>query len=471
MENAILQQPVRSALINMAAPAAIGMLMTFLFQLVDSFFVGQLGSDELAAVSFSYPVYFFFISLLMGAGSAVAACVGKALGQGNSSAAQQLTALSWFSAMLLTAMLGCLGYWHIAEVFAPLGASEAMQLRIAEYMQPLYLGLFALAGTLIANAALMAKGLMRQTTGIMAIGGLVNLVLDYVFIFGFADIPAMGLQGAGWATVVAWLVTLLLMLRVLVKEQLIQLSILLHPARWSALYRELSVIALPAIAAQVLNPLAIVFITRQVAKSGDQAVAALGIATRIESLGLTGILALSVILTPFVAQNFGARQSARLDQVIAYSGRMTVYWGVGLYLILLLLARPIAGLFTDDAEIIATSYDYFMWVGFSYPAFGLMLITSAFFNGVQDAASSLKLTLLRNVGLTIPLVLVASTWHLHAVFLAIAVANIIAAIYAGRQINNWLIGQGSTLAGHRPLDDYRADARWLWRRLLGKIRG
>ncbi|NRB40001.1 MAG: MATE family efflux transporter [Pseudomonadales bacterium] len=461
MDNAILQQPVKNALITMAAPAAFGMLMTFMFQLVDSYFVGQLGSEELAAISFAYPVYFFVISFFMGSSAAVAATVGKALGESDFLKAARLTSLAWFAFMLLTVGLGFIGYHNIGLVFSLLGASETMQLRIAEYMQPLYLGMFALVGTLIANGALMAKGLMLKTTVIMAIGGLVNLVLDYLFIFGWGVIPAMALEGAALATVAAWCVTLFLMTALLIKENLMSLSLLFSFKEVRSLFKEIMIIAIPAIAAQILSPLAIFFMTRLVAQSGEDAVAALGIATRIESLGLTGILALSVILTPFVAQNFGAKQHQRLDQVIAIAGRMTVYWGLAFYLLMLLLSRPIAGIFTDDIQIIEYSRDYFFWVGLSYPAFGLMLISGAFFNGVQQPGRSLKITLLRNIILMIPLVLLAAMWRLEGIWLAIAVANILAAIYAGKQINSWLITQGSALPGHKPIDDYIADARSL----------
>lgn len=457
MNNTLLDKPINQALLMMAAPAAIGMLMTFLFQLVDTYFIGQLGTAELAAISFAYPVYFFIISFFMGASAGVSAVVGKALGERKLLKAQTVTALSIMVFMLLTIVLGWVGYYSVPQVFSLLGANDAQLILIGQYMQPLYLGMFTLVGTLIANAALMAKGVMVKTTIVMGISGVINLVLDYILIFGMGPIPAMALQGAAIATVVAWSVGLCLMLLLANQQRLISRAAIIsvHSAR--AYLREVKQIAIPAIAAQVLNPIAIAVVTRVVSRFGDNAVAAYGIVTRIESLGLTGILALSVIMTPIVAQNFGAKQGQRLDQVIAYAGRMTVYWGILLYILMLMFGRQIIGIFSVDTEVIHYGQMYFYIVGFSLPGFGLLLITTSFFNGVQQAKSSLKLTLVKSLGLTIPLAIIGAFFSITAVWVALAVANMVAAIYAGRVLKRWLQDHHSELLDRAIWKDYRAD--------------
>jgi putative MATE family efflux protein len=461
MANTLLHQPVKTALISMAAPAAFGMLMTFLFQLVDTYFVGQLGTQQLSAISFAYPVYFFIVSFIMGTAAGVSATVGKALGENNTDKARILTTVSVLVFMLLTLLLGVAGNSAIEPVFRLLGASDTTLPLIADYMQPLYLGMFTLVGALIGNSALMAKGVMVKTTLIMGIGGLVNLLLDYLLIFGMGPIPAMELTGAALATVLSWLVMLLLMAALLIKQQLWSIAAIGSLQQVIATITEVSRIAVPAIAAQILNPIAIAVVTRVVAQSGDNAVAAYGIVTRVESLGLTGILALSVIMTPLVAQNYGAGRQQRLDQVIAYSGRMTVYWGLAFYLLMLAFASDIAAIFTDNSEIIRYSSHYFYLVGLSLPAFGLLLITTSFFNGVQQPKQSLKLTLTKSLALSIPLAIVGSLFGLDGIWVGLAVANIASAIYAARLLNQWLRSNDSTLLDHNPLSDYLNDVKRL----------
>jgi len=498
MTNPLLQLPVKKALITMAAPAAVGMLMTFLFQLVDSYFIGQLGSAELAAISFSYPVYFFLISFFIGSAIAVSANVGQALGSKDENKAQALTSLSLLFFMLLLLILGGLAFYFeslsIDAIFVLLGAKVEMLSLIGDYMLPLYLGLFLLIGTLVANSALMAKGVMVKSTIVMALGGLINLVLDYLLIFGFGlsvfdyQLPPMGLAGAAWATVISWFVMLVLMLVLLVQQQLFKFSKLMLTTvkAWSQTwewFKEVYRLAVPAIAAQILAPIAVAVVTRFVAMSGGEAgsgaaVAAYGLVIRIESLGLVGILALSVIMTPFIAQNYGAlsngkissdqassdKRLQRLDQAIAYSGRMTVYWGLIFYSLMLFLIEPLVALFTNDIGIIEHSKNYFYIVGISLPAFGLLLITTSFFNGVQQGKRSLRLTLVKSLLLTIPLA-IAGFYIADAmgIWLGIAIANILGAVYAGYLLNNWLRQNGSTLvrgkAGHKVWQDYLDDFR------------
>lgn len=500
MTNPLLQMPVKKALITMAAPAAVGMLMTFLFQLVDSYFIGQLGSEELAAISFSYPVYFFLLSFFIGSATAVSAKVGQALGSQNENKAQGLASLSLVFFMLLLFIFGGLAFHFesisIDAIFVVLGAKAGMLSLIGEYMLPLYLGFFLLIGTLVANSALMAKGVMVKSTLVMAVGGLINLVLDYLLIFGFElnfsfyelEVKPMGLAGAAWATVISWVVMLVFMFFLLIQQQLFKFSALMLNSRqaWNQAgrwFKDVYSLAVPAIAAQILAPIAIAVVTRFVAMSGgeagsDAAVAAYGLVIRIESLGLVGILALSVIMTPFIAQNYGALAGdqtsgdqvamQRLDQAIAYSGRMTVYWGLLFYSLMLFLIEPLVALFTDNAEIIQHSKNYFYIVGISLPAFGLLLITTSFFNGVQQGKRSLQLTLVKSLLLTIPLAIAGFyIADVLGIWFGIAIANIIGAVYAKRLLNNWLIKNNSALVDekveHKVWRDYVSDMKSLKR--------
>ena len=161
MSQSLTERPVRGALLSMAAPALVSMLMTFLFQLVDTYFVGKLGTQPLAAISFSYPIYILIVGLFMGISAGVSATVAKSLGEQAAEKAKALTTISLLVFMTLTVGLGALGYFTIVPVFSFLGATAEMLPLVRDYMQPLYIGMFALVGTLIGNAALMAKGLME----------------------------------------------------------------------------------------------------------------------------------------------------------------------------------------------------------------------------------------------------------------------------------------------------------------------
>ncbi|MCT4624119.1 MAG: MATE family efflux transporter [Schleiferiaceae bacterium] len=458
-------EPIKKTMMTMIAPASFGMLMTFLFQLVDTYFVGKLGTSQLAAVSFAYPIYILVVGLFMGIGAGISSVVGKALGEENTDKSKSIIMLSQVFFMILTVGIGVAGYYAITPVFSALGASTEMLPLVADYMEVIYLGMLFLVGTLITNASLMAKGVMIKTTIIMAIGGLVNLVLDYVLIFGMGSIPAMELQGAGLATVISWMVTFILMNILLLKEGLFSFSGFKNFAKAKTQLKEVLTIGGPAVAAQILNPIAIAVITRVVSKYGEEAIAAYGIATRVESLGLTGVLALSVIMTPLVAQNYGAKIMERIDQIIVYAGKTTVYWSIALLAILIFFSGNIAAIFTDNATVIANAKYYFIIVGLSFPGFGLALVSTSFFNGVYQPKKSLNLTLIKSLAFTIPLALLGSFWQLEGIWIGIAVANVLGAIYSDRLLKGWMRENNSSLVNANVIMAYMDDMKYVFSKL------
>jgi len=456
MENPLLDKPVKISLLTMAAPAAFGMLMTFLFQLVDSYFIGQLGTQELAAISYTYPVYIFIISLFMGISAGVSATVGRALGEKNATKAQSLVTISVLSFSALSAVLGVIGVFTMDNTFSLLGATSDSIDLIEQYMQPIYLGMMILVGGLIANSALMAKGIMIKTMVVMAFGGIVNVVFDYLLIFGNAGFPNYGLAGAAYATVISWAVILLCMLLLLLHNKLFSLTSI-YQIRLQL--KEILLISSPAVVAQILNPIAIAVITAVVSQYGQSAMAAFGIVTRIESLVLTGILALSVIVTPLTAQNYGAKAHRRLDNIIALSGRMTVYWGIAFGLLTIVFAESVIGIFSIDTEVIEFGRWYFYIVGATFPAFGLVLMATSFFNGVQQAKMSLRVTLVKSLLLTIPLAFIGGLFTIELLWAGVAVANILGCIYAKKLLDGWLTKNKSPLINRNPLEDYIRDVK------------
>ena len=468
MENIILNKPVRESIISMIAPASFGMLLTFLFQLVDTYFIGKLGGTELAAIGFAYPIYLLIVSLFMGIAAGISSAIGKSLGEKNHKKARFLTTISQITFMLLTLGIGILGFYTITFVFSLLGAEETVILLVADYMEIIYLGMFALVGTLVGNASLMAKGIMIKSTIIMAIGGICNLLLDYLLIFGIGPFPVLELKGAALATVISWSLTLVLMTLLLIKEKLWSLNHILLISKIKSGLGEILTVGLPAVVAQVLNPIAVTVITALVAKYGEKAVAAYGIAIRIESLGLTGILALSVVLTPLVAQNFGAKIKERLDLLIMYSGKLNVYWSITFYLLLLGSAGLITSLFTNDIEIIKYTKTYFWIVGISFAAFGLTLATTSFFNGVYQPRSSLKITLVKSLILTVPLTITGSFFRLEGIWLGIALANFIGLFFADKTLSKWLLDNNSELYGVNRIQAYIDDFNLLKQKIFGK---
>ncbi len=459
-----VQSQVLSTLKKMVLPTMSGMVVTFLFQLVDTFFIGQLGMEQLAAVGFTYPLYFGVVSLFMGLTTGVGAAVGQTFGKKDEQGVKESTSLS----ILLTVVLSLGMSWLLLQVRHPLygllGASTNLVPYIDEYMVIILTGMPLLLITLTSIAGLRATGNALVPELMMAFGGLVNLVLDYVLIFGVGPFPAMGIAGAALATAISWGVVLVSVGLLMVYKKQWTLRIPLnHLLRWSKLIFQ---VALPAMGVQVILPLATAFITRYVSMSGPEAVAAFGIATKIETLGSTLILAMGVVLVPVAATHYGAKEQAHLEAVVAQSGKISTYWSLVLYGLLLVFANPIARIFTQAPQVVAHTALYLRIVGASYPLMGIALITNALFNGVDQPLSALKITLVKYVAILIPALLIGARAGTPGIWIALAITHVLGGLVAARSFTRWLWSQKSAIADVSLLEEYGNDLK----RFVGKLR-
>lgn len=447
MSNKMQTGPVGKTLLTLALPTTISLLANMLFQLIDSYFIAQLGTQELAAMGFVYPVYIFIFGLVGGISTGVTVMISKSIA-GKDTRLVSEQAFTSIIYLILIATIFSLLVWSVqSPVFSLVGASSTMTSLLREYTDTLFLGLFLFAGCLVTNAILMSHGKMFATSVIWGIGGITNVVFDYLLIFGAGDIPALGLQGAAIATLISWFVVLLCMLIVLVRS----LSFSEHGlsrksiGNINAAYNTLATVfkvGIPAASTQILNPIAMILLTKMVSSFGDTTVAALSIAIRIESVSLALYSALSIVFTPFVAQNLAANKATRIEDGAKVMQTTIWLWWLVLFALILLFSTPIISLFTTNHEVIATTKSYMFIVGLSYGLYGVLQITSSYLNAKQLAKQALKMAIVRSYLFMVPLTIIASFINVQAIWWAISTANVLTGIYAWRLLNR-SINQGN----------------------------
>jgi len=440
MSNKMQNGPVGKTLLALALPTTISLLANMLFQLVDSYFIAQLGTQELAAMGFVYPIYIFIFGLIGGISTGVTVMISKSIASKDTKLVSEQAFTSIIYLMLMAFIFSLLVWAIQSPVFSLVGASSAMTLLLREYTDTLFLGLFLFAGCLVTNAILMSHGKMFATSVIWGIGGITNVVFDYLLIFGTGDIPALGLQGAAIATLISWFVVLFCMLVVLLrslsfsKHYFLRESIGNVNAAYTTLAKVFKV-GIPAASTAVLNPIAMILITKMVSSFGDTTIAALSIAIRIESVSLALYSALSIVFTPFVAQNLASNNATRIEDGAKVMQTMIWLWWLVLFAFILLFSTPIISLFTTNNEVIATTKSYMIIVGLSYGLYGVLQITSSYLNAKQLAKTALKMAIIRSYFFMLPLTFIASFISVQAIWWAIATANILTGIYAWRLLH------------------------------------
>ena len=402
MRRELLEGPIAATLLRKTLPVIGGMIAMMSFNLVDTWFISRLGTEPLAAVSFTFPVVFTVISLAIGLGIGTSAVVARRLGRGEFEAVRRRTTDAALLALAVGLLMTLLGLATLEPLFRLLGADDALMPHIRDYMGIWYLGAAAVIVPRVLNSVLRAHGNTVTQGLMMALAAGANVLLDWWLIFGVGPFPAMGVSGAALATVLSW--GLMAVALGFQKELrgLIDLAGL-TPAGLLESWRELGRIAGPAALTSVFTPIAMGLLTRIIAGYGHDAVAGFGVGTRIEAVAQIAVLGLSMTLSPLVSQNAGAGQLDRVRRAIFGCFAFVLAWQLLVWLVLQGLAPwVVAGYAEREAvgEVLRT----FLWlVPLGLGAQGVVILAVSSCNALHRPARAMRLSVTRLFLLLVPL--------------------------------------------------------------------
>lgn len=253
------------------------------------------------------------------------------------------------------------------------------------------------------NAILRAGGNTKTPSMLMAFAGFANAALDPLLIFGLGPFPALGIQGAAWATVISWAVAFAYLYHLLLFKQEMVSRKLPSPEVMATSGREMLRIGIPAAGANMMTPLAAGVMTAIAAGYGNSAVAAFGVGGRIEPIATLLVLAMSTSLPPLISQNYGAGHVNRVAEAYRIAIRFVLVWQLLIYGVLALAAPLIAEVFSDDPEVIST-IRLFLWIlPLGYGMQGVIILTNSSLNALHQPMSALWLSIARFFVFYVPL--------------------------------------------------------------------
>jgi len=428
---ALTQGNIGSTLTKLTFQMLVGILGIHTFNLVDTFFVGQLGANELAAMGFTFPVILVVNSIALGLGIGASAVISRAIGEGNQYRVQRLTTDALFLSFIIVTIFVIIGLFTIEPIFRQLGASPEILILIKSYMKIWYIGMPFVVIPMVGNNAIRATGDTKTPSLIMITAVLVNITLDPLFIFGYGPFPRLELVGAATATVIARAITFTLALWILYRrEKMISLAIPQIKEMLNS-WKKILYIGLPAAGTTLIMPVSAGIVTRLVSTYGVASVAGFGVASRVEMFSLAIIGALSSVLTPFVGQNWGAQKQYRVQKGVKFSFLFSLGWGLIVFTVFVLAAKPIAQIFNDNPEVVATTSLYLIIVSVSYGLLGSLMLSASTFNALNKPLHSSLVMIIRLFVLYVPLAFIgARFFQITGIFGASALANLISGLLA-----------------------------------------
>jgi len=414
---------LKTAIVILAIPMILEMMMESLFAVVDIFFVAKLGSDAIATVGLTESVVVLIYAVGFGISMAATALISRRFGEKEyeeaGSAAFQLLIIGG----AISVILGVLGWIFADDILSLMGAEPAVVESGVAYSRIIFAGNTAIMLLFLINGAFRGAGQAHLAMRSLWIANGLNIILDPILIFGIGNWSGWGLEGAAVATTLGRSVGVLYQLyhlfngkhRLKILRENIEIS-------WT-IVRKILTISVGGMGQFLIDSVAWIALTRMIAEFGSTALAGYTIAFRILIFTILPAWGLAGAAATLVGQNLGANQTDRAEVAVWLTTRYTVIFMASVTGIYLIFSKQLAGFFTDNIEIQEIAAQGLWVIALGYVFFAIGMVLTQAFNGAGDTKTPAWI----NIGvlwvLEIPLAyILAFTFKLEylGVFIAIA---------------------------------------------------
>ena len=391
---------------------------------VDAFYVGKLGTEELAALSLIFPVFMILTGVAMGLGIGATSVVSRTLGRGDRAKALEIGTHTLLLILIIVCVLEVLGFLLLEQLFRLLGTDTALMPMVTVYTQILLLSLPFFAIPMVGGMMLRAMGDVKTAAITMVAGAGVQIAVAPILIWGIGSWEGWGFYGSAWSFFVSRF-----LLFFYAAYEFHRFGLFRHPGRWREIvssWVEILRLGVSSMTSQLIMPISMGILLALLATYGNAVIAAFGVVSRIEGLALMVLMALASSLGPIVGQNFGAKQFDRVSSALKFSYGFSLVYGVTIAVVLYFLADPLAALFRDDAAVVSVAVEYLRIVPITFCIAGLGMLSGTLFVAYGEALPSFLLSIARSIAVLIPLVILFREFFGYVgVFIGIASSNVI----------------------------------------------
>lgn len=395
--------PVPKAVATMAVPTMISMLVVVIYNMADTFFIGQTKDPlQVAAVSLATPVFMIFMALghLFGIGGSSA--ISRALGERRKDRAWHISSFCCYGSLGLGVMVAVISVLGMEQILHLIGASENTIGFARQYLTIISIGAPTIMfSTAFANI-LRGEGASRESMVGNLLGTIVNIILDPVMILGLG----WGVSGAALATIIGNIAACFFYISYYVRGKSM-LSIHVKDFRiGEGIAASVAAIGIPASLNNILMSFANIILNQALVGYGDTPVAAMGVALKSNMLVVLLQIGLCVGIQPLIGYNYGSGNKKRLMQVFKFTGVVSVIMGMLLTLFMIIARKTMIQVFINDAEVVSYGIRMVVALQLSAPFIGILFLCINTIQGMGKALPSLVLTVCRQGLIFIPLIFI-----------------------------------------------------------------
>lgn len=420
--------PIPRAYFKMALPVVLSMLVSLVYNMVDTWFIAQTQNTALVAgVSLCAPMFTLMVAMgdIFGLGGS--SLISRLLGQGEEKRVRHVSAFCSYGAIVWGVLVGALMLIFRQPILHLLGASSDTMDSAMAYYSYLALGAPAIIFTLVPSNILRTEGMAVASMVGSITGTVVNIILDPIFIFGLN----MGAGGAALATVLSNVVSAVLFIVLLVTKSQ-RLSV--RPGDCSVQgkeLREILVIGVPASITNLMQSFAMALTNRFLLPYGTENVAALGIALKVNMIVMLIMVGFAFGAQPLLGYNYGANNRERLRDILKFDVLVQLVFSVVMTVVFLISAPQIIRIFMSDGGVIQAGSRILRCMVITMPLMGIILVCTTLFQAAGKAMPAFLLSISRQgVALLICMVVLSAVFGFYGVILAQAAADVVSVILA-----------------------------------------
>ncbi len=393
----LLKDNITKLVRKLAIPAMVGTLFQTLYNVVDTFFAGKISPEALSALSKSFPIYFIIIATSIGVTVAGTSLIGNSIGEKDNKKTLNYFSHIIYYGILISIFITFLGLYLSEDVFLLMGSTKEVTFLGLEYTNIIYSGSFLFILVVSLNSLLHAEGDTKTYRNVLVLSFLLNVILNPILIFGFLFIPAFGVKGIGIATIISQLVSFLIILFKVLKNQRVRNITREYLAPKFLFFKNIFFQSMPISVSICGYALAAAIIFTYVGQSGEYAVAGYGVGTRIEQVVLLPILGINTAIISIISQNYGAKNLYRIKETyftaIKYAFIIMITAGI----LIFLSASIITSFFSNDPEVIEYGKRYLKISAFVLPAYPVFFLSNGFFMALKKSENAMISNFFRNV--------------------------------------------------------------------------
>lgn len=395
--------PLRRAVLLLAVPMVLELILESTFAVVDIFFVAQLGASAVATVGLTETYLFLLYAVAMGLAMAVTAVVARRIGEQRGEEAALTAVQAVLLAVLVSVPFALAGIFWAQDLLRLMGGDDWVVTHGYRYMQWMLGGNAVILLLFVINAIFRGAGDAAAAMRVLWVANGINIVLDPLLIFGWGPVPAMGVEGAGIATTLGRGAGVAMQLWILVRGTE-HLRIARAAVRWhAATMLQIVRTSLGGIGQMIVAMTAWIFLMRILASVSTEAVAGATIAMRIMMFTLMPAWGMSNAAATLVGQNLGAGHPERAEAAVWRIGWMNMAFTLAVSVVFLVAHDAVIGLFTSDAAVVAIGGEWLSILAWSYFVYGWWMVAVQAFNGAGDTMTPTWINLVFFWAIQIPL--------------------------------------------------------------------